>query len=129
MTNEQYLYVSYFACVAGGLCLAAVTVAVLARPHRRATAANAAKRLGAVLRRVFPAWLVLAVLLGFMSVTYFDCGHSSYSSIVGDREHLIEKTQEQVSHMSLYLATGIFVYCLGFVLFLWTRARHMRSCR
>ncbi len=123
MTNEQYLYVSYFAAVTIGLCLAIVTAVILARPHYRATAATAAKKLGTVMMRVFPAWLVLAVLLGFVSVSYFDCGHSNYAEIVNDRPHLIHKTQEQASAMALYLAIALMAYCFVLLLFLWARVR------
>ena len=126
MTDEQYLYVSYFAAIAVGLFFAAVTAVILVRPHYRATAGIAVKKLGAILRRVFPVWLVLAVLLGFMSVGYFDCGHSSYESIVTDRPHLISKTQEHASHMAMYLAIAVTAYGFVLILFLWARARHGR---
>ena len=126
MTNEQYLYVSYFAAAAVGLSLAAITAAILARPHRLATAGTAISKLATILRRVFPAWLVLAVLLGFVSVSYFDCGHSSYNSIITDRPHLISKTQEHASHMAMYLAIAVVAYGFVLITFLWARARHSR---
>ena len=94
VTNEQYLYVSYFVAAGAGITAAAVMIVWLGRTHREATGGAAAKGLGIVLRRAFPTWLVLAVLLGFMSVTYYDCGHDSYTAIVADREHLFHKTQE-----------------------------------
>ena len=114
---------SYFAAVTVGLCLAVVTAVILTRPHYRATAATAAKKLGTIIRRIFPVWLVLAVLLGFVSVSYFDCGHSNYTGIVNDRPHLIHKTQEQVSAMALYLAVAVVTYGFVLLLFLWVHAR------
>lgn len=126
MTNEQLLHISYFASAAVGVGLAVITALILARPHRLATAGTVLRKLGSILRRVLPSWLVLAALLGFMSVSYFDCGHSDYAAIVADRPHLIDKTQEHLSRMSLYLAVALTAYGFVLVLFLWARARRMR---
>ena len=106
--------------------LAVVTVLILAGANRLATAGPVAKKLGTILRRVFPTWLILAVLLGFMSVSYFDCGHNSYAGIVADRPHLVSRTHEQASAMLLYLAIALVVYGFILMLFLWARARQMR---
>jgi len=127
VTNEQYLYVSYFVAAGAGITAAAVMILWLGRAHREATAGAAAKRLCMVLRRAFPAWFILAVLLGFMSVTYFDCNHGSYATIVADRGHLIHKTQEQVTAMCRYLAVALVAYGFVMMLFLWARARSVRN--
>lgn len=126
MTNEQYLHVSYFAAAVGGVALAALTAMILARPHRHATKGQTLPQLGKLLRRAFPSWLVLTVLLGFMSVTYFDCSHNSYAEIVADRAHLVDKSQEQVFLMSMCLAIALITYAVVLVLFLWARARAQR---
>lgn len=125
MTNEQYLQVSYFASAAAGVGLAVVTSLILARPHRAATAGAVLRKLGSILRRALPTWLVLTVLLSFMSVSYFDCGHSDYAAIVGDRPHLVERTQEQLSRMLLCLAIAVAAYGFVLMLFLWGRARRL----
>ena len=127
MTNEQYLHVSYFSAAAAGLALAVITAAVLAGPHRQATAGAAIRKLGAILRRALPTWLVLAVLLGFASVSYIDCSHENYAKVVADREHLIRKTQEQASSMMLYLAVTIGAYGFVLVPLLWARMRRARG--
>ena len=123
VTNEQYLYVSYFAAAGAGVTAAAVMILWLGRSHREATGGAAAKGLSMILRRAFPAWLILAVLLGFMSVTYFDCQHGSYADIVADRQHLVHKTQEQVKAMCRYLAVALVAYGFVMMLFLWARAK------
>ena len=127
VTNEQYLYVSYFVAAGAGIVAAAVMICWFGRAHREATAGAAAKGLGMVLRRVFPIWLILAVLLGFISVTYFDCSHGSYATIVADRGHLIHKTQEQVTAMCRYLAVALVAYGFVMMMFLWARARAVRK--
>ena len=80
MSNESYLICSYFAAAGIGLFLAALTASELARPLREAVA-GLTEPMARILRRVLPVWLILAVLLGFMSVTYFDCAHDSYATV------------------------------------------------
>ena len=110
MDNERYLVVSYFAAAGIGVAMALATALVLGGPIRRALAAAAP--LARLLRRALPPWLVLAVLLGFLSVTYFDCQHKTYQDIVANRYHLVEKTFEQGSHMAVYLASALVAYGL-----------------
>lgn len=123
MTNEMYLYVSYFAAIMLGLVLATVTWGILHGPHRETTTAAKVRKLGSLMRRIFPSWLILAVLLAFISVSYIDCDHTNYAQVVADRGHLVGKTQEQVYTMLAWLAIALFIYCSVLVLFLWARAK------
>jgi hypothetical protein len=122
MGNEPYLTVSYFAAAAAGVVGAVVVALVLRKALRRALAVCTSP-LAHLLRRALPAWLILAVLLGFLSVTYFDCEHGSYETIVADREHLIGKTCEQGSTMSLYVAGGLVLFSLLVGLAIFAHAR------
>ena len=122
MSNEQYLYVSYLGSAGLGIAAALGTALILAGAHREATG-GAAQRLGHLFRRAFPPWLVLAVALGFVSVSYIDCEHRSYEAVVADRAHLDAKVRELVSAMAAYLAVGLGSYASALVLFLWARAR------
>jgi len=70
MTNEQYLYVSYFAAAVGGASLATLTAMVLAGPLRKVTKAEILPQLGKLLRRAFPSWLILTALLGLQRSAY-----------------------------------------------------------
>jgi hypothetical protein len=125
VTNEHYLYVSYFAAAAAGVAGALIVTLVLRRPHREATAGDGA--LGTLLRRAFPAWLVLGVLLAFTSVSYFDCAHGKYAQIVADRDYLVAKSQEQTVAMARGMAVGLLAYGFVLVPFLWARARTARG--
>ena len=124
MTNEQYLYISYFAAAAAGVGLAALTAIILAYPNRLATESHLLPQLGKFLRRAFPSWLVLMVLLGFMSVSYTEC--RTYTEVVADRNYLIDKTQQQLYRMSICLAVALMAYAVVSMLFLWARARAQR---
>ena len=121
MSNESYLIVSYFAAAGAGVVLALGTALVLGGPVRRAL--KAAAPLGRLLRRALPPWLVLVVLMGFLSVTYFDCQHDTYQKIVADRAHLVNKTFEQGGGMTKYLAVALPVYGLVLGIGLWAQAR------
>jgi len=121
MDNERYLVVSYFAAAGIGVAMALATALVLGGPIRRALAAAAP--LARLLRRALPPWLVLAVLLGFLSVTYFDCQHKTYQDIVADRHHLVERTFEQGSQMAVYLAAALVAYGLALGIGLAAQAR------
>jgi len=122
MSNDQYLTVSYFA-VAGAGVLASVGIALVLRKPLRGAMEACATPLGRILRRAMPAWLILAVLLGFLSVTYFDCSHRSYEEVVADRAHLVSKTCEHGSAMSLYVAGGLALFSLVVGLCVFAHAR------
>lgn len=127
MTNEHYLYVSYFAAAAAGAAGALVVALILRRPHREATAGGGA--MGTLLCRALPAWLILGVLLAFTSVSYFDCAHGDYAKIVAGRDYLVAKTQEQTVVMARVMAVGLLVYGFALVPFLWGRARIGRRAK
>ncbi|MHC4186285.1 MAG: hypothetical protein ACYSR4_10180, partial [Planctomycetota bacterium] len=68
------------------------------------------------------------VLLAFMTVSYMEC--RTYEEVVADRDYLIDKTQEQLYRMSVWLAVALTTYAAVLMLFLWARAivyrRHNR---
>ena len=111
MTNEQYLRVSYFAAAAIGLALAALTAWELRGPLRRALA-GAARPLARIVRRALGVWLLLGVLLGFLSVSYIDCQHHDYREVVADRDHLVATTRAHAREMTGYLAAFALAYGL-----------------
>lgn len=99
--------------------MAALILVILAGPNREATTGALLLPFGRFLRRILPSWLLLAVILGFISVTYFDCNHETYDQIVADRGHLIDKSQEQTVSMSVALAVAVTCYAVALVLFSW----------
>ena len=122
MSNEQYLVVSYFTAVAAGVAMAVLTTLLLVGPLGKALA-GAAAPLAQVLRRVLPVWVILAALLGFLSVSYFDCEHGTYEKIMADRPHLVATTFEQGGAMCRYVAAGLAAYAVALGLALFAHAR------
>ncbi|MDY6913235.1 MAG: hypothetical protein SVT52_02090 [Planctomycetota bacterium] len=122
MTNEQYIVVSYFTAVGGGIVLAIVTAMIMRGPLRRAVG-GVLSPLGRLMRRVLPAWLVLFVLLAFTMVSYFDCSHHSYQDIVKDRPHMINVTRTQSQYMLICLGLALLTYVLVLAVVLIIRPR------
>ena len=111
MTNERYLVVSYFCAAAGGILAAILTALALRSPLGKAVSAVLSP-VGKVLRRSLPAWLILAVLFAFVSVNYINCGHSTYKSVVEDREYLELVTCDQIGTMMHYLCAAMLFYAM-----------------
>ena len=112
MTNESYLYVSYFAAALGGIAAALLTAALL-RPAICQAFADAMAPLGRLLRRVLPPWLILAVLFAFMATSYMDCSHHSYEDVVRDRPHMEDVTRSQATGMLAFRSVSLLAYGLA----------------
>ena len=123
----MYLYVSYFAAVIFGLVFAIVITAILRKPHRQATTDVKAGKLGTLIRSIFPSWLILTILLAFISVSYFDCSHTTYQQVIEDRDYLVNKTQEQISNILMWLVIALLAYCFILVLFLWAKSKQNKG--
>jgi len=119
VTNEQYLIVSYFSAAGGGMLAAAITALILRSPVKKAVG-KLLKGAGRIFRRVLPIWLILLVLFGFMTVSYFDCAHETYDEIVNDRQHLEQVTRIQASRMCLFLGISLLAYAFAMVILLIT---------
>jgi hypothetical protein len=122
MTNEQYLYVSYILAAGTGVAAADVTALVLRGPLGQAIARFTAPA-RRFMSRSLVLWLVMGAVLAFTSVTYFDCGHNSYQSVVQDMPHMVAKTHEQASSILKYLLVGVLTYALALaiILAIWRR--------
>ena len=124
VTNEQLLYVTYFGAAAGGVILAAGTVLLLNRPLRQMLQTAG---VGKFLARLFPSWIVLAAILGFISVNYVEC--KNYSEIVNDRGYIIDKTHELVYHIAFAIKLAVLIYAVIVIPHLWAAAKSLRSDR
>jgi hypothetical protein len=110
MTNEQYLIVSYFAVAALAIACAGATWLYLRRSFG-GTTQTLSDNLSRVLKAMFSAGLLLPALLGFVSVSYRGCA-KSYEDIVKERSYLVQKNQEQISSILLWIAAAILFWDL-----------------
>jgi hypothetical protein len=123
MSNEHYLIVSYF--LVGGLAIV-IAIAVYARLRRLLAGLARAfpnRNLASVLKKLFPAGLVLPALAGFLSVNYRSCEHESYESIIADRSYLVGKNQEQLSAICFFLMLAVLGWGLVVLLSLVTKPK------
>ena len=112
MTNEQYLIVSYFVCAALSLAAGVLVYLYLRRPFAAVAAAASGKHLPTILKRLFPCGLLFPALLGFLSVSYQSCGHTTYESIVESRSYLVAKNHEQISAILFYVVVAVLFWNL-----------------
>ena len=107
MTNTQLLYLTYFGAATSGVILAACTSLLLNKPLRQALRTL---QIAKFLNILLPVWLILTVVLGFISVNYLEC--RGYDSVVNDREYIIERSQDLVFRMAFALKIALFVYAV-----------------
>jgi hypothetical protein len=109
MTNDWYLIVSYFAVAALAIAFAGATWLFLRRSFRGIAQALSADNLSRILKAMFPAGLFLPAFLGFVTVNYSGCGNS-YEDIVKARSYLIQKNQEQISSILLWITAAVLFW-------------------
>lgn len=117
MTNDRYLIVSYFAVAALAIAFAGVAWLYLRRSFSGIAQALSKGNLSRVLKPMFPAGLLLSAFLGFVSVSYRGCG-KSYEEIVKERSYLIQKNQEQISSILLWIVAALLFWDLVILLVL-----------
>jgi hypothetical protein len=111
MTNERYLIVSYFVVAALAVAVAWATWLYLRRSFRAVAQTLSEGSFSRILKAMFPAGLFLPAFLGFISVSYYGCS-TSYEKIVKDRSYLIQKNQEQISSILLWIAGALLFWDL-----------------
>jgi HAMP domain-containing protein len=118
MSNDEYLVVSYWAMAALSAVAGCAAWVWLRNPMERL--AGAVRRdLLPMVRRIFPAGLVLPAIAGFCSVSYRGCvSHTDFASIVADRSYLVAKTHEQAQQAVAYLKWAVLVWCVFAILML-----------
>ena len=122
MSNEQYLIVSYFFVGVLSIVIAMAAYAFLRRPLAGLAGAFPNRNLASVLKKLFPAGLVLPALAGFLSVSYQSC-HQSYESIIADRSYLVGKNQQQISAICFFLMLAVLGWGVVVVLSLVTQPK------
>jgi hypothetical protein len=110
MGNETFLVDSYIAGGAVCVCLGLAAWLWLRRPMVQITSALPRKPLGILLRKLFPATLILFALAAFLSVSYPGCDQRPYNAIVADRGYMIDRNLEQVSTALSWVVGGIVTW-------------------
>jgi hypothetical protein len=128
MSNEQYLIVSYFLVGALSIVIATAAFVYLRRPLAGLARAFPNRNLASVLKKLFPAGLVLPALAGFLSVNYHSCQHESYELIIADRSYLVGKNQEQLSAICFFLMLAVLGWGIVVLLSLVNQPKEPGRC-
>jgi hypothetical protein len=126
MTNERYLITSYFVGAALSAGLGIIVYLFLRRPFGGVADSASGKRLSSTLKRLLPWGLLFPALLGFVSVSYQGCNRTTYEEIVQNRNYLVEKNQEQISSVLLYILVAV-VFWDVIVLLILKHAQNSRN--
>jgi ABC-type uncharacterized transport system permease subunit len=121
MSNEHYLIASYFVVGFVSLALGVAAYRVLRQPFAAVAEATAGRR-ATLLKRTLALSLVLAAILGFISVNYRACG-KSYDDVVKDRDYLQEINRQQLQHASNWIVAALFASAFLVVILLAIRRR------
>jgi hypothetical protein len=97
MGNEEFLIVSYFLVGLFCACLGLAAYLWLRGPAERIFGALQREHWENVLKKSFPASVLLFALSGFMSVSYYGCENRKYNNIVSDRSYVISVNERQIS--------------------------------
>ncbi|MGO9865487.1 MAG: hypothetical protein ACLPLR_17905 [Terriglobales bacterium] len=123
MSNEHYLIVSYFLVGLVSLCLGVAVYRVLRAPFATIAEAVAGRLRSRVLTRALGAFMTLAAVLGFLSVTYTEKGCRSYEEVVKDRAYLVQANQHQLQRTGDWIVSAVFVWCAVVLICLLTLRR------
>jgi len=111
VSNEHYLIVSYFLVGLVSLCLGIAVYRVLRTPFAAIAEAVIGKLRSQVLTRALGAFMTLAAVLGFLSVSYNERGCVNYEQVVKNRDSLVRTNQEQLQKTGDWIASAVFLWC------------------
>ncbi len=112
MSNEHYLFVSYFLVGLVSLCLGIGMYRVLRTPFAAVAEAATGRLRSRVLTRALGIFMTLAAVLGFLSVSYNQRGCVSYEHVIQNRYLLEQNSKEQLQKAADWIVAAVFFGCL-----------------
>ena len=96
MTNEHYLFISYFAFALLCFGLGLLVYFILRKPFDGVAEAIAGKSRSTLLKRLLVFSMTAASVLGFLGVSYNQQGCTKYEEVIKERKNLVARNVEQV---------------------------------
>lgn len=96
MSNEHYLFLSYFAFALLCFGLGLVVYFILRKPFEGIADAIVGKTRSTLLKRLLVLSLTAASVLGFLGVSYNQQGCTKYEEVIKERKNLVARNAEQV---------------------------------
>jgi hypothetical protein len=114
VTNDQYVIVCYFAAVALVLAFAWGGYLYLRHPFIAFARVLSPRWTPSRSRRFLLALIFFPAFAGVFSVSFYDCGHPDYATIVRDRPYVLKQSRAEVSEGLHWLVSGTLL--LGLLL-------------
>jgi hypothetical protein len=96
MGNEEFLILLYVIVAAVCLCLGWAAWAWLRTPVVKIVERVPGNSWGTILKRAYPAGILLSALSGFLSVRYYGCGET-YEKMISSRAQIVAVSGKQIS--------------------------------
>jgi|SRR6185436_12413536 len=114
MTDDQHLIASYFGALALVVACALVAFICLRHPFAAFARVLAPRWTATGLRRFLFVLIFFPALAGVFSVSFYDCTHATYDTIVADRTYVQTQARVEVANGLQEIVLGVLF--LGFVL-------------
>ena len=114
MSNEHYLFISYFAFAVLCFGLGLLVYFILRKPFEGVADVIVGKARSTLLKRMLVLSMTAASVLGFLGVSYNQQGCTKYEQVIEKRQYLVDRNVEQVQNAKDWvvwtlLAWGVLV--------------------
>ena len=98
MSNERYLFISYFAFALLCFGLGLLVYFILRKPFEAVADSIVGKSRGTLLKRMLMLSMTAASVLGFLGVSYNQQGCVKYEQVIQERRNLVNRNIEQIQN-------------------------------
>jgi len=98
MSNERYLFISYFAFALLCFGLGLLVYFILRKPFEAVADSIVGKSRGTLLKRMLMLSMTAASVLGFLGVSYNQQGCVKYEQVIQERSNLVNRNIEQIQN-------------------------------
>jgi len=98
MSNERYLFISYFAFALLCFGLGLLVYFILRKPFEAVADSIVGKSRSTLLKRMLMLSMTAASVLGFLGVSYNQQGCVKYEQVIQERRNLVNRNIEQIQN-------------------------------
>ena len=127
MSNERYLYISYFAFALLCLGLGLLIYLILRKPFEGVADAIVGTSRSMLLKRMLVLTMTAASVLGFLGVSYNQEGCTKYEQVIENRKYLVDRNKEQIQNARDWIVWTLLAW--GVVIGIGLAARSKKELR
>lgn len=98
MSNEHYLFISYFVFALLCFGLGLLVYFILRKPFEGIADAIVGKARSKLMKRMLVVSMTAASVLGFLGVSYNQQGCTKYEQVIESRQNLVDRNVEQIQN-------------------------------